>query len=299
MGKYDKYVIQRPFEHAEKGAKVWFKGDVDFGGSDFSIVFMVIDHDIVMEEASHSHDFDMWVWHMPLDPNNMEDLGCEIEYYLGAGTADDPVEKYTLTKTNCVYVPAGVVHGPHYFKNVTSPVLFVHAMRKGNYYKSEVFDAPKKGEYGDKRKYDKLIIENPIDYGEKRYYPVGYWGPNVWYKGDVDFGGNKFTLMFIRVEHDMAMEEDSHTHDFDMWVWHMPLDPSNIEELGGETVYHFGSGEEGDPVETYVINKPSCVFVPAGTRHGPHIFRNIKKPMLFVHAMIQDDYYKTEVFPDK
>lgn len=146
--------------------------------------------------------------------------------------------------------------------------------------------------------YDKFVIQNPIDYGEKRYYPEGYWGPNVWYKGDVDFGGKKFTLMFIRIEHDMVMEEDSHTHDFDMWVWHVPLEPDNMEDLGCEIEYSFGAGTEDDPKETFTIRKTSCVYVPAGTVHGPHIFRNVTKPLLFVHAMIQGDYYKTEVFKE-
>ena len=30
------------------------------------------------------------------------------------------IEKYTVTKTNCFFVPAGVVHGLYTFRNVTS-----------------------------------------------------------------------------------------------------------------------------------------------------------------------------------
>ena len=144
-------------------------------------------------------------------------------------------------------------------------------------------------------KYEKFVIQNPIDYGEKRYTDYPIYEANVWYKGDVDFGGSKFSLVLVRVDHDFVMEEASHTHDFDMYVWHVPLDPDNFEDLQGEVEMVFGSGTEDDPAETHVLTKTSCFYVPAGTWHGPYTFRNIKKPMLFIHAMQQGEYYKSEV----
>ncbi|MCL1828301.1 MAG: hypothetical protein FWG32_02275 [Oscillospiraceae bacterium] len=136
MAKYEKLIIQRTLEPYEKGQRVWFKGEHDFDGKDFGIAFIVIDHDLVMESAAHTHDFDMYVWHFPMDPGNMDDLGGEVIYGLGAGTEDDPAETYTITKAGCVFVPAGTYHGPHIFKNITKPILFVHAIQKGEYYKS-------------------------------------------------------------------------------------------------------------------------------------------------------------------
>ena len=136
MAKYEKLIIQRAPEPYEKGQRVWFKGKYDFDGKDFGVAFVVIEHDLVMEAAPHIHDFDMYVWHFPMDPGNMEDLGCEIEFGFGAGTAEDPVETYTITKAGCAYIPAGVFHGPLIYKNVTKPMLFVHAIQKGEYYKS-------------------------------------------------------------------------------------------------------------------------------------------------------------------
>ena len=141
-------------------------------------------------------------------------------------------------------------------------------------------------------KYDKFVIQNPIDYGEKRYTPYVINEANVWYMGDTDFGGRKFSLVMVRVDHDFVMEEASHTHDFDMYVWHVPLDGGDMEDLGGEVEMVFGSGTPDDPVEKYSVTKTSCFFVPAGTTHGPYTFRNVKKPMLFIHAMQQGSYYK-------
>ena len=144
-------------------------------------------------------------------------------------------------------------------------------------------------------KYDKYVINNPVDYGDKRYTDYPIYEANVWYRGGVDFSGSKFSMCMVRVDHDFVMEEASHTHDFDMYVWHVPLDPDNIEDLEGEVEMVFGAGTEDDPAEVYTVTKTSCFFVPAGTVHGPYTFRNVRKPMLFIHAMQQSEYYKSEV----
>ncbi len=60
----------------------------------------------------HVHDFDMYVFLIPLEPRNMEDLGCEVEMVYGSG---DEKEVHVLTKTGCFFVPKGVVHGPFTF----------------------------------------------------------------------------------------------------------------------------------------------------------------------------------------
>ena len=142
MANYDKLVLLNPVDTGQmlytsrpvNDANVWYMGDVDFGGSGFSQVFRVINSDLVMEEAPHSHDFDMWVWQMPLEPG-LEDLGCEVEMVFGSGTEDDPTESFIVTKTSCFFIPAGVVHSPYVFRNVTKPILFVHAMLSGDYHK--------------------------------------------------------------------------------------------------------------------------------------------------------------------
>jgi hypothetical protein len=152
-------------------------------------------------------------------------------------------------------------------------------------------------------KYGRYVIQNPIDYGYRgyckllkkqtvQYNPEGFWGPNVWFRGNTDFN-NDFTLMFIRVEEDMAMEVDSHVHDFDMYVFLIPLEPHNMEDLGCEVEMVYGSGEEQ---EVHVLTKTGCFFVPKGVVHGPFTFRNITKPILFVHTMRAETYYKTESF---
>ncbi|MGD0915136.1 MAG: hypothetical protein ABSB22_01650 [Thermodesulfobacteriota bacterium] len=141
-------------------------------------------------------------------------------------------------------------------------------------------------------KYSQYVIRKPIDYGDKIYYDIGYYGPNVWYKGE-DYK-NDFTMIFVRVEESMIMEEYSHVHDFDMYLWLLPLEPNNMEDLGCEVELVFGSGGEE---EKHVLTKTGSFFVPKGIVHGPFTFRNVTKPVLLVHACTgAADYYKTEVF---
>jgi len=111
----------------------------------------------------------------------------------------------------------------------------------------------------------------------------------VWYAGEDDYK-NSFTALFIRVTRDMVMEEYSLAHDFDMYVWVLPLDRDNLDDLHAELEMDFGP-----ELERHVVTTTASFYVPKGLVHGPFIFRNVTKPILFIHSMIAK-YYKTEVF---
>jgi hypothetical protein len=64
----------------------------------------------------HTHDYDEIVLHIGSDHNNPEDLGAEIEFYLGG-------QPLKVDSTSAIYVPKGVKHGPLIWKRVTRPHL--------------------------------------------------------------------------------------------------------------------------------------------------------------------------------
>jgi hypothetical protein len=72
---------------------------------------------------------------------------------------------------------------------------------------------------------------------------------------------------------------DEHTHDYDEIVIHLGVDPENQEELGGEIEFYV----EGQPL---CINKTSAVYVPKGVKHGPLVWKDVKKPHLELTIMI-------------
>lgn len=134
-------------------------------------------------------------------------------------------------------------------------------------------------------KYDKYVIQNPIDYGEKRYYDQGYYGPNVWFKGK-EYDSN-FTMCIVRVEWSQVMEEAAHTHDFDMYLWFLPCDPNNMEDLGCEIEFCLG---EGEGQERFVMTETCSFYVPKGVVHGPLAFKNVTRPVYLLHGTVAEDY---------
>ncbi len=130
--KYGKYVIKRPVAKGGYGPELIYTGETDYK-SDFTIMFLRITEPTLMEESAHSHDFDMYLYFLSFDPNNMGDLGAEIEIGLGKEQ-----ERHIITTPATVYIPKGMTHCPLEFKRVDKPVLFVHCTLASKYYKSPV-----------------------------------------------------------------------------------------------------------------------------------------------------------------
>jgi len=127
--KYGKYVIKKPVAIGGYGPEFIYTGDKEYG-SNFTIMFLRITEPTLMEEYAHSHDFDMYLYFMSFDPDNMGKLGADIEIGLGA---EREIHKITTPAT--VYIPAGMIHCPLEFKRVDKPILFVHCTLASKYVK--------------------------------------------------------------------------------------------------------------------------------------------------------------------
>lgn len=62
----------------------------------------------------HAHDYEEIVVHFGTDYKNPEELGAEIDFYVGG-------EALRLDRTSAVYVPRGVPHGPLVWEKYRSP----------------------------------------------------------------------------------------------------------------------------------------------------------------------------------
>ncbi len=129
--KYSRYVVRKPVGAGGFGPELIYTGETDYR-SDFTLMFLRITEPTLMEESPHSHDFDMYLYFHSFDPDNMGDLGAEIEMGLGPEQ-----ERYLITEPTSVYIPKGMIHCPLHFKKVTKPILFVHASIAPKYYKLE------------------------------------------------------------------------------------------------------------------------------------------------------------------
>lgn len=70
--------------------------------------------------GGHAHSFDQLFLFLGTDPHDTLNLGGEVEFWLGEGKE---AERFRVTKASSEYVPAGLVHNPHYFRSVERPFI--------------------------------------------------------------------------------------------------------------------------------------------------------------------------------
>ena len=70
----------------------------------------------------HAHNFDELFLFIGTDPHDTLNLGGEVEAWVGEG---EEAEKFLFTKATSIFVPAGVVHNPVYYRRVDKPYLMV------------------------------------------------------------------------------------------------------------------------------------------------------------------------------
>jgi len=66
----------------------------------------------------HSHDFPEMLCFIGGNPEDITDIGAEIEFTLGG-------EKHTINTTAVVSIPSGLTHCPIVFKKVEKPLVFL------------------------------------------------------------------------------------------------------------------------------------------------------------------------------
>lgn len=67
-----------------------------------------------------SHDFDEIFLFMGLNRKDSNDLGAEIEFWMGYG---EDTEIITLNTSSMIFIPRNVIHIPVKYKNVKKPFL--------------------------------------------------------------------------------------------------------------------------------------------------------------------------------
>ena len=144
--KYEKYILtdlitpeatrEKDIEvnYAERATRIlWLENEVMEGT--FSIIlswyWKATDYD---GSPSHVHDFDEIIGFIGNDPQNVKDLGGEVEFWL-----ED--EKYLLTQSCLIFAPAGLRHCPLRVTKVERPFLFLAFSLTNKYVKDDIIKA--------------------------------------------------------------------------------------------------------------------------------------------------------------
>jgi hypothetical protein len=77
-------------------------------------------------DEPHTHDFHETLCFIGGDPQDINDLGAEIEFTLGG-------EKHLITSATVVSIPPDLEHCPIVFKKVTKPLIFLEISRTRNW----------------------------------------------------------------------------------------------------------------------------------------------------------------------
>jgi mannose-6-phosphate isomerase-like protein (cupin superfamily) len=148
--KYGKYIIDRPKEgmgppgltDEEKRASeehVTFPIYVDNEVIPGAYYFMAARWKKITGKGSppeeHEHEFDEYLVFLGTNPDDPEDLGGEVELWLGG-------EKHVLKKNCAVFIPAGLRHAPVYFKKIDYPIWYL-ATGDIKMYKKEISESSK------------------------------------------------------------------------------------------------------------------------------------------------------------
>jgi len=135
--KYEKYVVReamRPKDFLDPMAAgfmtmpplIFLNGDKPVRGSNqFLEVVWIWDEGAAAvnpDRPPHSHQFDEVFVFLGSNREDPNDLGGEVEFWLGEGK---DTEKYLLHTSTCIFVPRGLVHLPMIFKKVKRPFLLV------------------------------------------------------------------------------------------------------------------------------------------------------------------------------
>lgn len=138
MGKYDKYFMtevklpagKQKFadEYTETYAHVaWLDSNKIEGAFYTEVVWYYKPRKSTV--GAHTHDFDEIIAFFGSDPDDIQDLGGEVELWMGG-------EKHIITKSCLVFVPKGVEHCPLSFNRVDRPIFHFTVGTGGKYISS-------------------------------------------------------------------------------------------------------------------------------------------------------------------
>jgi hypothetical protein len=286
VSKYEKYAVRKPIYEAGPGVKyrqsptMTFMSDKQVPGVPYYIELgwiwdMPEPNPHIFE---HVHDYDEIVLHWGGNPDMPQVLGGEIEFYIGG-------QPITFNTTTGIYIPAGTPHGPLTWKKFEFPHIEMAFMlgtgdpMKG-WGKSGIKEVkktlPKKTKNFD---YEQYVIRSPIrEAGDKTQ--SGRQFPTMTYmsKSQINVASTYIEFGWIWGIPEPPIPAMSH-QKFDEIVMHIGGNPKNPEDLGG--TMQFGMGDD-----LLTFDSSFAMWVPKGLKHGPLIWKEVKKPFIEMAIML-------------
>ncbi len=283
---YEKYLVRKPIYEAGAGYKGRQSPTMTYMSSaqvpeanyyiEFGWIYKIPEPNPHIHE--HVHNYDEIVLHIGGDPDNPEDLGGEIEFYVGG-------QPLTFNTSTGAFLPAGVSHGPLIWKKFSHPHIEMAIMlgtgdpMKG--WGDSGIQKPKEGlpQKKDDVDYEKYLVRKPI-------YEAGpgvknRQSPTMTFMSSAQVPEANYYIelgwIYGITEPNPHIHE--HVHRFDEIVLHWGGDPENPEDLGGEIEFCVG----GQPL---TFSTTTGLWAPKGMKHGPLTFKRVTKPYIQMAMML-------------
>jgi len=231
-----------------------------------------------------THRYDEIVLHFGSDPDNPEELGGEIDFFVGG-------QPLKFSTTTALFVPRGVRHGPLIWKKFSKPhVEMAFIIGTGNLKEGWGDSGAHEQKEGlpqktDDVNYEKYLVRKPI-YETNGLKIKGRRSPLMTYMSkalvpecDIYVGLN--WIWDIPDQNPYILE---HSHDHAEILLFIGSDHKDPENLGGE-------------IELYVVGQPltfsttSALFIPKGMRHGPLTWKKVAKPHMEISILLGGGSY--------
>ena len=217
----------------------------------------------------HIHDVEEIILYFGGDPWNPEELGGEIEFFIGG-------QSLRFSKSAALFIPRGLKHGPVIWKNFVSPhieMTLLNGDDSENKGLSGTSVDNKKGNLPQKNEtdYEKYLVRKPIY--ERAGGVKNRQSPTMTFMSSAQIPEANYYIEFGWI---YGIPEPNppvtrHVHSYDEIVLHFGGDPLKPEDLGAEIEVQV----EDEPM---VFETNTALFAPRGLTHCPVTWKKFIKP---------------------
>ncbi len=134
-------------------------------------------------------------------------------------------------------------------------------------------------------KFGKLVFEFPQEDNEavaKGDSPDYVIHPQAYFRGACQIPGSEFNQSYQIFVKPFFLDRIQHRHAKDEFLVFLGATFPNVFDFDARIEFTIGKDEEA---ETYVIDKPTIIRIPAGTYHCPLNFKEVNKPVMFMATL--------------
>ena len=106
--------------------------------------------------------------------------------------------------------------------------------------------------------------------------------PQAYFRGACQIPGSEFNQSYQIFVKPFFLDRIQHRHAKDEFLVFLGASFPNVFDFDARIEFTLGKGEEA---ETYVIDRPTIIRIPAGTYHCPLHFKEVNKPVLFLATL--------------